>query len=669
MFQRPVFCLLLAVLIAGICRSAHAQQNTIHDTLLNRYREYLFRTANPGEQTVNKWIKELNDKGQWPDINYADKDPGGWQLRTHLERLKDMAWAWSCTSAPHYHNTQLWTKINTALDHWLANRYKSSNWWQNEIGVPRWMRDIIILLRNDLTSDRLKQSKEVLSQLVVHEDYVAGNLIWGADLGLHYGALTGDDALVTRCRNLVLKELKITRGEGIQPDYSFQQHGRRLQMYQYGKAYLCEAMRMAWQCRETTLAFPMDKLTLLTDFVVNGWQWMARGIHTVPGTMDRSSSRKGELQSADLRTLLPFMIELQPGRAAELQTMQTIQNGKGSLSGFRYYPYSDFAAWHRPHFSFFLKTISSRTHATESINRENLKGNLLNSGDAYLIRNGREYFDLMPVWDWTAIPGVTTWKEAHQASRNDFVGSVSDSTDGFSVMDYSLKDQTGKSTLAARKLWACHGDVVVCLISAPKTNNIPGSVYTALDQSRWQGAVTVNKKGLIKKAGEHTLTGVKWLHHAGFAYMPLQPASIQLHMKVVEGSWTTINAGETTVPVKDSVFMPVMLHDVSKPTGYVLAYSETPEQAAAIAARPSWKIIRNDDSAQAVLFSDGTLMAAFYKAGKIQKIQADQPCLLMLKKGKMTVSDPTHKGITVTLTHNNSKTILPLPEHGFSTIQ
>ena len=180
-------------------------------------------------------------------------------------------------------------------------------------------------------------------------------------------------------------------------------------MYQYGRAYLVESSRIAWQLRGTPLAFPDEKVSLLTDFVLNGWQWMARGINTVPGTMDRSSSRKDGLQSADMRFLIPFLIELQPEKAVELNRMAAVQNGKGSLNGFRYYPYSDFAVFHQPGFSYFLKTISNRTYATESINNENLKGRLLNSGDAYLIRDGQEYFNLMPMWDWTALPGVTTF--------------------------------------------------------------------------------------------------------------------------------------------------------------------------------------------------------------------------------------------------------------------
>jgi len=66
--------------------------------------------------------------------------------------------------------------------------------------------------------------------------------------------------------------------------------------------------------------------------------------------------------------------------------------------------------WHSPEASYFIKTLSTRTLPMESINNENQLGVQLNSGDTYLIRNGTEYFDLMPVWDWQHVPGVT-WAE------------------------------------------------------------------------------------------------------------------------------------------------------------------------------------------------------------------------------------------------------------------
>src|SRR5690606_38379606 len=193
---------------------------------------------------------------------------------------------------------------------------------------------------------------------------------------------------------------------------------------------------------------------------------------------------------------------------------------------------------------FFLKTISDRTLPTEAINKENLLGKLLHSGDAYLIRNGEEYFDLLPHWDWTALPGVTAFPDAHAISRRHFVGSVDDGVSGFSAMAYKLQDEQGIQTLAARKLWACHGDVVVSLFAGLTSGHIESDVYTALDQSRWQDDVTVNRPGNILKEGIHSLHHVNWIHHAGFAYIPLYPSAFQIKLLEVSGKWTTINNGE-----------------------------------------------------------------------------------------------------------------------------
>src|SRR5690606_263913 len=122
-----------------------------------------------------------------------------------------------------------------------------------------------------------------------------------------------------------------------------------------------------------------------------------------------------------------------------------------------------------------------------------------------------------------------------------FVGAVSDKKDGLSVMDYVLKDKAGGKVLSARKFWACYQDVVISLISDMKAENVSGDMYTALDQCRWQSDVTVNKRGNVLDRGVHELDNVKWIHHAGFAYIPLQPASIELRMQEVSGTWTSIN--------------------------------------------------------------------------------------------------------------------------------
>lgn len=640
------------------------------DTIINRYRDYLLRIDTSSELDTEIWYTTLRANGKWPDIKYDDTELSAWKIPIHLKRVQIMATQFITPQSKFYRNKELFKSINRAIDHWTAKRYQSSNWWHNEIGVPRYMRDIIILLHDQLDSTRLKKMLDVMGQLRVHDNYLAGNLIWCADLGLHYGALTNDKKLMQRCRDLITKEITISSGEGIQPDYSFQQHGRRLQMFQYGKAYIWEGLRIAWQLHGTSLSIPEEKIKLLTDVVLNGWQWMARGIYTVPGTMDRSSSRKGELKAADIRPLIPFMMELYPAKKAAIQHMCFIMNQKQILRGFRHYPYSDFMAYHRPGFSFFLKTISTRTLPTESINRENLKGKLLNSGDAYLIKNGEEYTDLMPVWNWSLLPGVTTFDGAHAIERKTFVGAVTDGESGATAMDYIMKDSTSKNKFHARKLWACFDNEVICLIGNTQNSNIPRTIYTALDQCRWKGSVITSLSKTPLMDGVHQLRNLKWVYHNGFAYIPLIPCDMSIRLETVSGSWHSINNSESTTPVIEKVFTPIIYHSTqSSAMAYVLARVASSTEAHRIARRSPWKIISNNQYVQAVQKSKGMMIAAFYSAGSIQSIhqqilQVDQPCLILLKGNKVFISDPSHQGIEVTLQMGNRIRKVSLPSDG-----
>jgi chondroitin AC lyase len=671
---RWIKSVLYLFLFAGLGIHANGQA----DTVVSCYRTYLLKTAEYNPDNIQKLQASLNkETGQWADINYRDNRPADWQVSWHLERIREMAVAWAAPASALYRNPALKEAIDAAIAHWLKNRYQSSNWWYNEIGVPQLMRDIIVLTRENLSPEQMKQMLEVMAQLRVHDNYVGGNLIWCADLGLHYGALTGNPELMKRCRDLIVREIRIGTGEGVQPDFSFHQHGKRLQMYQYGKAFLQESMRIAWQLRGTALAFPQEKIDVLTSFLLEGWQWMARGIHTVPGTMDRSASRKDELRSADLRHLIPFICELQPQKAPEFLKMEAIQNGEGALTGFRYFPYSDFAAYHRPGFSFFLKTISSRTLATESINQENLKGRLLNSGDAYLIRNGEEYFNLMPAWDWLALPGVTAFRGAYRIDRQAFTGGAGNGRSGLIAMDYRMEDESGKDKLSAHKFWACHKDLIVCLIADLHTVNITDTIYTALDQCRRQGEVTVNEAGEKLTDGNHLLQQVNWIHHSGFAYIPIEPSPVRLTMESRKASWKTINAAEAADTLTEDVFMPLLLHSPGSPasSGYVLAPCNYPEEAGKLAKKTPWKILRNDSHCQSVVFDDGTLMAAFFSAGSLKwkcgHLKVDRPCLLLQEaraKGRniLYLSDPAQQGGKTELEWCGRHYQLDLPGDGSS---
>jgi chondroitin AC lyase len=573
----------------------------------------------------------------------------------------------------------VWARINGALDHWLAKRYWSSNWWSNEIGVPRIMRDILVLVHDSLSPSRLAGALQIMRQLRVQNTGQGANLIWSADLGLHYGALTGNDTLARRCAKLIADEIRITTGDGIQPDYSFHQHEARLQMYQYGAAFVQSITRLAWQLHGTGWAVPEEKIDMMTDFILKGWQWMERGINTVPGTIDRSASRVNALHSADIREWIPYLCELCKQKAQQLSAIADCQNDKGeNLEGFRYYPYSDFAVYQARRFSFFLKTISDRTLPSESINSENLKGGLLNSGDAYVIKNGREYFNLMPVWDWSKLPGVTAFEGATQIARRPFTGSVSDGKIGLTVMDYDMEGHHGQS-MTARKCWIVHDDLVISLIAGLQRNHGESPLYTTLDQCRWQGDVCVDRPGNILKEGTHTLHGVRWIHHAGLGYIFLQPQAVQLFMGAATGTWNAINHSETAAPVTEKLFTPVMIHGMGMTplsAGYVLAYRETAAALQSLVEKPSWTILRNDKVVQGVRFADGSVACAFYmkselaadkeklRAGGGLVIAVDRPCLVLVTGGHVYASDPAHHGGSLNIAVNGKTWQISLPGDG-----
>jgi chondroitin AC lyase len=662
--KATLYCIVFILLNTAV----HAQS----DTILARYKRYLFQQIEPA--TIQSLTASYDSTLQWTDLDYSDKQPANWQVLKHLQRTRDMALIWANPRSSSYHDPAAWKIIQAALDHWLQKRPQNTNWWHNQIGVPQYMRDIIVLLRDTLTNGRLTACLQVLAQYRLQNNGVGANLVWSADLGLHYGALTRNDSLIKQCVTLITTEIQITTGDGIQPDLSFHQHGSRLQMYQYGGAFLWDNARLAWQLKGTAWEYPQEKINILTDHVLNSWQWMARGINTVPGTIDRSVSRVGTLHSADIRLLIPYLCDLDPAHTTDFLAISARQNGKGQpLEGFRYFPYSDFSVYQNKKFAFFIKTISDRTLATESINNENLKGRLLNSGDAYLVQNGKEYFDLMPCWDWEKLPGITGFKNADKILRRPFVGSVTNGKSGMTVMDYCLQGKND-AMVSAKKLWACHNGIIVCLIAGLQKSNVEDEAFTVLNQCRWQDDVHVNTQKESILEGDHVLNQLRWIYHDGIAYFFPQPTNVAVSIKKVTGAWSSINASGPKEPVTEKIFTPAMIHPVSSgsiSTGYAITSCATIGQVRSLEADPGWKILRNDTVCQAIRFKDGMLMTAFFSAGSVmigkKKLAVDKPCLLMIKKGRLYASDPSQVETTVTIRFNDKIYPVQLPAHGFST--
>ena len=176
-------------------------------------------------------VAALRPDGTWPDINYADTLRSGWAPKRHVERLHALA-------RRHYVAPEPATAeaLHRALGYWLRERPVCRNWWYNQIGVPRTLGQACLLFAPSLTEAERRGVGEVMRQ--ARFGMTGQNKVWLAGNVLLCALLEADTALVRRARDEIASELVTGRAEGIQPDWSFHQHGPQPQWGNYGLSFL-----------------------------------------------------------------------------------------------------------------------------------------------------------------------------------------------------------------------------------------------------------------------------------------------------------------------------------------------------------------------------------------------------------------------------------------------
>jgi chondroitin AC lyase len=645
------------------------------EVVIDRYREFLIRTTTQTPAQIQSLVNGLQSVDKKIEIKNVEQ--AKLAVLKILQTTRDLSLAWSTPGSFANRDTLTLDLLHNALLDCIKFINKNPDWGLSQPDVARSVRDIVLVLGSDLPEGSRNKCIEIIKQHRLQGSGAGSDLILTNELGMHYGALTKDVQHIRRCRDFILSEIRISDTDGIQPDMSFHWQGKRLNIFRYGKTFLHDNIRVAWQLRNTSCAFPDEKENLLADVVLQSWQWMARGTTTVPGALDSFVTNENALQSADIRSLIPFLTDLSPGKAEAFNRLERIQNGSVGPFGAHYWPYSDFMAYHRRDFSFFIKTISERTLSPEFVEGQSRRLNLLNNGNTYLVHDGKEYLNLMPVWNWRQLPGATSYTKGTSVERNVLAGNVNNGKSSLTAMHIGLRDSTQRQNMSAHKVWAIHNGVMVCLISDIK-GSLSGNVVTTLDQCRWRGPVTVNTPGNILKEGSNKLPNVRWVHHAGFAYIPIAlfGTSMNIELKTATGNWKSIDRSQNSNAVTEKIFHAMIDHghvtDSYRLGGYVVAHAPSAQQADSIAGTDDWHVLKNDAACQAVRFkSDRTIMMVFFSPAKIVNLKIDKidfevnkPCLVLIEDGKLFVSDLAYSGGPVQITWNGRAFNAVMPPNG-----
>lgn len=582
--------------------------------------------------------------GTWAAVDYADAQRSNWRTSPHLTRL--------CRAlAAHLHagpDAAAAAALRRGLDAWFRLDPRNPNWWHNEIGVPMALGDIVLLAGDAVDAERRARAAAIMRRSV-HAGWTGQNLVWGVGIQIARGCIEDDAEAVASGFARFFREVRtgVPPWEGVQVDMSFHQHGNVLYAGGYGQGFAGDGARLVRMAAGTRFAAPDAVVGVLTGYLLDGQRWMIRGERWDWGVVGRELVR-ADKNARGVALAARRLADAGAPRAAELRAMGdaiAAAAPRAMAVGNRHFWCSDYMAHQRPGFMATVRMHSTRVDNTDTLtNDENRRSHFIADGATCLMRDGREYVDIFPAWDWRLVPGTTCEqrpampepKAVRRHGAAAFVGGVSDGRVGLAAMQHR------RGSLTARKAWLLLDDAVVCL-GAGIACASGDPVATSINQCLLRGEA-------VRAPGDGP-----WAWHDGFGYALLAPGALRLSAGAQRGRWRDIGTGgaeEVSVPV-----FSLSIDHGRDPAGASYAYAVLPGVAAAdmpaLAAAPPVRVLANTPELQAAA-GGGVVGAAFHAAGRLDgevPLAVDRPCLVLLRREGdavvLAVANPENRPLAV----------------------
>ena len=672
--------ILFVFFLLGGINTAFSQMNksVVSQTITDKIVKDLTRKL-PDSKLVDKNLATLKPDGSWPDIDYSSKEYAVWPPERHFVKLQTLIIAYVTVGSSYYTDQNVFKKINKALQYWYDSNPKSDNWWWNQISTPKYIGESLIMLNYgyEKIDNQLKQRLIERMKESDPEKWTGANK---TDIAQHFfyrALLTEDDALLTYSLKEFFSPVSLVyQKEGMQYDNSYMQHGLQLYIGGYGTVFLEGVFKVANYVNGTPYALSADKVVLLSKFFKDTYLKSIRWKYSNFNVAGRSLSRPNALDLSSVGNKLLLAKEVDPKYNVEWDAALLRIAGKEAASykiaaTHNQYFNSDYASHQRPSYSFNVRMASKRTIRCETGNKENLLGRYISNGSTNIQMNGPEYYNIMPLWEWDKIPGITSrdyvtdkietisWGEP---GSNDFAGGVSDGVYG--ANGYMLNFDN----LQAKKAWFFFDNEIVCLGTDIKSDE-PENVTTTINQCWLKGETESSlKSDPIAKDPivTHKEKSKAWFLHDNVGYYFPQGGDITLSTNVQKGDWYHINNSYSKDEITGNVFK-LWLNHGAKPQNADYAYIVLPgvksEREMKKFKANELEIMANNSAMQAVYHKPlDMLQVVFYEPGSIKvgstEIKVDKPSILMIKnfngKRVISVADPLYKEKTATLTLTNT---------------
>lgn len=599
-------------------------------------------------------------QGCWKDIDYAAQDRGRWPATLHVTRMYSLAKIYKAGSPRWKDSGELSGLLHLAMGWWFRNMPVCPNWWHNDIGVPKKMTAVLLMLRDEISEDEIAGGLKVLERSKFGR--TGQNKVWLAGNNLMKGLLIDDEPLVKEACRQIAEEIRIAEGdEGIQPDWSFHQHGPQIQTGNYGLAYADGLTFWMRVLKDSPYDFTSGQKAILTGFMKEGLCWSVW-----KGLMDPNHCGRQNFPDAGVGKAYALAVAASNmAKASEEDSVffanvarEILQSDiySNTLIGNRYYDRSDCGIHRSRNWYASVRMHSDRTIGFEFTNKENTLANFSADGALLTMVSGREYENIFACWDWRKVPGVTAYDDGRPIKCDDSVEGKRNASShvGGLIADGAMAAtmELNRDGLRALKTSFFFDDCVValgCGISAADSTDFTG-VTTSIDQKLLEGKVS---------------SGKNWVHNGRTGYLSLDGQPL-LHSKGRQkGDWSRIDPALTGVTDSRKVFSCWFEHG-PRCKGASYAYMILPdadERTTAGVARglssdnAGVRVLRNDEVCQAVSRPSGLMMAVFHEAGTYclagETFVAEEPCLVISGPSGRTVSALPEKAVCSTETVRN----------------
>lgn len=634
------------------------------------------------------YLEMIKEDGSFEDVNYKATNNAAngaaWSPYLALDRLQAIAIAYHKEENSLYKQQEVIKKLENALQYWKEQDPRSTNWWENQVGVQLRFSRIALFLEDIVDDDIEKIMLDKLLEKVPVKYGTGQNNLWFDQNYVYYALLTEDDSRLQDMVENYLSYCLVTQkdnktAEAVQVDNSFYMHGKQFYSNGYGMSMFRDMSFWIYMLRDTTFSLGKDVIDRMADYMINGTSWTIRGDlqELYLGYREYKYSVGYKNYAAEYIEPLKRMIASDKTHAKEYQDiLNNIENPKISngKNGNYYMWRSGYASHMRNGYGVNIKMDSDEIIGGE------WRGSWPNGNQGQLIYwtssaastisvDGDEYTTVYPTYDWAHCPGTTTAARLVQDYSNSgrFMNGTSH-TIGVSNGQYGATAYAmDKKGTQAKKGYFFFDDEIVALGSGI-TSSESTEIHTTLNQAKADNVIVDGVA--VSQDTTKEVTDAKWIYNNKIGYIFPDKTTVTVantYQKDNPSLWEEEKKESTPRTFK------AYINHGSKPSNqsysYIILPNQTSDQVLKYAADNPITIVVNNENVQAVRNENlKQTQINFYKAGTLEykegyKVTVDQPCSLIIDestdKRKITfATTDSQSSITtnIQLEYNNTKT-------------